>query len=50
MNPPPSLSFFLWLVGESVGYVLGEYTAEFIGSTLVQNPSGNDTTSAAIER
>lgn len=36
--------------GESVGYVLGEYTAEFIGSTLVQNPSGNDTTSAAIER
>jgi len=36
--------------GESVGYVLGDYTCEFIGSTLVQSPSGNDTCQAAIER
>lgn len=36
--------------GEGVGYVLGEYVCDFIGSVLVQKPSGNDTTRGAMAK
>jgi hypothetical protein len=47
-EPPGQLNNYRF--GEGVGYVLGEYVCDFIGSVLVSKPSGNEITAEAMAK